>query len=99
MFFLYKHIYVKRDPLTGPLLAQGHNLNKLSKGPPDDTKSIFSKNSFKNTIRVSNNLDPDQADILSGLIWVQIVCKSYQQTTLVGKELNKNAQLSSGARG
>ena len=27
-------------------------------------------------------------DILSGLIWVQTVCKSYQQTTLVGKELN-----------
>ena len=66
MFFLYKHIYVKRDPLTGPLLAQGHNLNKLSKGPPDDTKSIFSKNSFKNTIRVSNNLDPDQARHIVG---------------------------------
>ena len=66
MFFLYKHIYVKRDPLTGPLLAQGHNLNKLSKGPPDDTKSIFSKNSFKNTIKVSNNLDPDQARHIVG---------------------------------
>ena len=26
-------------------------------------------------------------DILSCLIWVQIVCKSYQQTTLVGIEL------------
>ena len=26
-------------------------------------------------------------DILSGLIWVQTVCKGYQQTTLVGKEL------------
>ena len=25
--------------------------------------------------------------ILSGLIWVQTVCKGYQQTTLVGKEL------------
>ena len=25
-------------------------------------------------------------DILSGLIWVQTVCKGYQQTTLVGKE-------------
>ena len=25
---------------------------------------------------------------MSGLIWVQTVCKSYQQTTLVGKELN-----------
>ena len=27
-------------------------------------------------------------DILSGLIWVQSVCKSYEQTTLVGNELN-----------
>ena len=26
-------------------------------------------------------------DILSGLIWVQTVCKGCQQTTLVGKEL------------
>ena len=25
--------------------------------------------------------------MLSGLIWVQTVCKDYQQTTLVGKEL------------
>ena len=31
---------------------------------------------------MSNNLDPDQAQHLSGLIWVQTVCKSYQQTTL-----------------
>ena len=27
------------------------------------------------------------SDVLSGLIWVQTVCKCYQQTTLVGKEL------------
>ena len=26
-------------------------------------------------------------NILSGLIWVQCVCKGYQQTTLVGNEL------------
>ena len=26
-------------------------------------------------------------DILLGLIWVQTVCKGYQQTTQVGKEL------------
>ena len=29
-------------------------------------------------------------DVTSGLIWVQSVCKGYQQTTLVGKELTKN---------
>ena len=45
------------------------------------------QNSFRNTIRVSNSLDPDLADILSGLIWIQTVCNGYQQTTLVGKEL------------
>ena len=27
-----------------------------------------------------------RADIFSGLIWVQTVCKGYQQTTLVGKD-------------
>ena len=56
-------------------------------------KSTVSKNSFRNTIRVSNSLDLDQArhfvrpDILSGLIWVQTVCKVYQPMTLVGIEL------------
>ena len=46
------------------------------------SKSTFSKNYFRSTIRVSNSLDPDQTNILSGLIWVQTVCKSYHQTTL-----------------
>ena len=32
---------------------------------------------------MSNSLDPDQPDVLSGLIWVQTVCKEYQQTTKV----------------
>ena len=43
------------------------------------SKSTFTKNSFKNTIR---------HDVLSGLIWFQIVCKGYQQSTLGGKEIN-----------
>ena len=34
-------------------------------------------------IRVSNNLDSDQAGHFVGLIWVQTVCKSYQQMTKV----------------
>ena len=42
---------------------------------------LFKKNYFRNTICVSNRLDPDQ------LIWVQTVCKSYQQTTLGDNEL------------
>ena len=29
-------------------------------------------------------------DRMSGLIWVQTVCKSYQQTALLGRELNKS---------
>ena len=33
------------------------------------------------------SLDPDQTQQSSGLIWVQIVCKGYWQTTLVEKEL------------
>ena len=31
------------------------------------SKPNFSKNSFRNTIRVSNSLDPDQAQCLDGL--------------------------------
>ena len=38
-----------------------------------------------NTIRMSSSLDPDQAR----RIWVETVCKGYQQTTLVDKELSK----------
>ena len=57
------------------------------------------------TIRVSNSLDPDQAqhfagpdlgpiclqrlstdNKMSGWIWVQTVCKGYQQTAKVGTE-------------
>ena len=51
------------------------------------SKSIFLKDSFRNTIIVSNSLIQIRPDILSGLIWVQTVCKGYEQTTLVGKEL------------
>ena len=45
----------------------------------------FSKNSFRNTImRVSNSLDPDQDPHNQlVLIWVQTVCKGYQQKTKV----------------
>ena len=39
----------------------------------------------------SITLDPDQALQLSGLIWVQTICKGYQQaikvTELAGKEI------------
>ena len=50
-------------------------------------------NSFRNTIRVSNGLDPDQDQHFVGPdLWVQIVCKGYQQMTKVAaiKELVKH---------
>ena len=47
----------------------------------DIFKINFFKKIFRNTIRVSNSLDPDQ-DRHSVLLWVQTVCKGYQQTTL-----------------
>ena len=40
-----------------------------------------------------------RTNTLCGLIWVQSVCKGYQETTLVGKELNAHADISRGARG
>ena len=46
----------------------------------------FFEKFFRNTIRVSNSLDQDQAQFFAGLIWVQTVCKGYQQAILVGKE-------------
>ena len=44
----------------------------------DVFKINFSKISSTNTIRVSNGLGLDQV-----LIWVQIVCKGYQQMTKI----------------
>ena len=43
---------------------------------------IFSWNT--GVIRVSNSLNPDQAQQLSGLIWVHTVYEDYQQTTHAG---------------
>ena len=39
-------------------------------------KLTFSKKKFMITIRVSNILDPDKAQLLLGLIFVQTICKS-----------------------
>ena len=48
----------------------------------------FFKSSFSNTIRVSKSLDPDQ-DQHSVLIWVQTVCKGYQQKTKVAAGIER----------
>ena len=43
---------------------------------------------FKLTFsKISNSLNPDQDDIVSVLIWVQLVCKGYQQTIKVSARL------------
>ena len=42
---------------------------------------FFFKKSFRNTVRLSNCLDPDQDRHSVVLIRVQTVCKNYQQTT------------------
>ena len=44
-------------------------------------KYFFKKlNSFRNIVRVSTSLGPDlRPNILSGLIWVQTVCKGCQK--------------------
>ena len=51
------------------------------------SKTNVSKNSFRNTILVSNRLDPDQDRHFVGPDLGPSVCKGYQQTTLVGNEL------------
>ena len=72
-------------------------MGKISKAtPPPDPYTysfpeILDPPLFRNTIRVSNSVDPD--DVMSGLIWVQTVCKGYQQTLLVGKEFYKNLSI------
>ena len=49
------------------------------------SKSTFSKNSLSGIpSECQTDLIQIRSEILSGLIWVQYVCKSYQQTTLWG---------------
>ena len=70
------------------------NLNDFLSSADFFQNSTFPKNSFRNTLRLSNRLDSDLARRFlgkkktSGLIWVQTVCKGYQQTKLVGKQFN-----------
>ena len=48
---------------------------------------LFSKNYFRDTIRVSNSLDPDQAKHFVGPDLGPNCLQSYVQMTLVDKEL------------
>ena len=52
------------------------------------SKSTFSKNSFKNIpSECRTEWIQIRPDILSGLIWVQYVCKGHEQMQGVDKEL------------
>ena len=54
----------------------------MSSDDDDDSDDDY----FRNTIRVSKSLDPDQdqhANMLLVLIWIQTVCKGDQQMTKV----------------
>ena len=62
------------------------------------SKSTFWKNSYRNSIRVTNRLDPDQARHFVGPDLGPNCCKFYRQTTLGGKELNMHVVLTSRAR-
>ena len=55
---------------------------------------LFLKNLFRNTIKVSNGLDP----VLSVLIRVHTVCKGYQRTTKVGASKEKVGKNKSSPR-
>ena len=51
------------------------------------SKSTFSKNSFRNTIKVSNSLDPDQTQSFVRLDLGRNCLQSYQQMKLASKDL------------
>ena len=45
------------------------------------SKLTFFKTYFSNTSRVLNGFDPIRTNVILVLIWIQIVCQGYQQTT------------------
>ena len=54
---------------------------------------FFSKSTFLKTISGIPSEFTDLARLLSRLVWVQSVCKSYEQRTRVGNELNGQLSL------
>ena len=51
------------------------------------SKLAFSKHSFRATIRMSSNFDPDQNRLLEGQICVKTVCRGYQQSITSRQQL------------
>ena len=65
--------------LSSADLFQNHFFRKIISGMPSQCQTVW--------IQI-------KPDVLLGLIWVQTVCKSYQQITLVGVKHNGKVPLS-----
>ena len=79
-YFSRKQIQVLFKPVQTLSLYAGSFLHAFFLSHADFSKLTFSKNYFKNAIRLSNSFDPDQAQ--------QTVCKGCQQMTLAGINLD-----------
>ena len=73
---------------AGPFLARSLHCVGVLSSADFFSKSTFTKNYFRNMIRVSNSLDPDQARPFVEPDLGPNFCKSYLQTTLGDKELS-----------
>ena len=75
---------------TLKLLARGNFCCLLITFANSLEKSTFSKKNSGIPSDIQTAWIQIRANILSSLIWVQTVGKGYQQTTLVGRELNSS---------
>ena len=55
-------------------------------------KIIFFQNQLQEYHQCQTVWIQIRPDMWSGLIWIQTICKGYQQTTLGGKELKRNSE-------
>ena len=79
------------EKLTLKLVIHTFHINSLPSGKffmPFCCLLIFFKITFFEKVFQEYHLSVKQIESKSGLIWVQSVCKSYQQTTQGDKELN-----------
>ena len=70
---LFTYLIILHAFLSSADFLQGHFLEKKLSEIPSESQTVW------------NHIRPN---VLSGLIWVQTVCKGYQQKTLVSKELS-----------
>ena len=81
------HFLTSQPILGSELFANWVVLNAFLSSADFLQKLTLSKNSLRNTIRVSNSLDPDQTQHFVEPDLGANCLQGYQQTTLVGKEL------------